>query len=167
MDSIKRLHGIYRGIVKDNRDPDNLRRLTLQVQTTGSSVTGWAWPLDSSSVTFETPTIGQRVWVSYVGGDPEYPVWHGTFGKHQGSSKKVFVKPLANSVSLTGLSSYLKTISQKDGTTEVDLTETILAMSNTLKSYETRISSLESQIQTLHTTLATRTSPSHTHGSNG
>lgn len=167
MDPIKRLHGVYRGVVKDNKDPQNQRRLQIQVQTTGTEVTDWAWPMEPSSIHTDVPVIGQGVWVFYIGGDPEYPVWSGSFGKNQGSNKQIFIKPLDNKVSLTGLTPYLKTVSMGDGTTEVDLTDTLILMANKLKTYETRIASLESQLTTLHTTLATRTSPTHTHGSNG
>jgi hypothetical protein len=146
VDPIKRLHGVYRGVVKDNRDPQNQRRLQVQVQTTGNEVTDWAWPMEPSSIHTAVPVIGQGVWVSYVGGDPEYPIWSGAFGKNQGKNKQIFIKPLADSVSLTGLTPYLKTIKQTDGTTEVDLTATIVAMAQKLKDHETRITSLEAQI---------------------
>lgn len=77
-DNIKRLNGVYRATVKNNRDPQNLRRLQLQVQTTGVEVTDWVWPVISSK---RPPEIGSGVFVFYIGGDPEYPVWIGEFGK--------------------------------------------------------------------------------------
>ena len=166
-DPIKRLYGIYRGVVKDNKDPQTQRRLQVQVQTTGNEVTDWAWPMEPSSIHTDVPVIGQGVWITYIGGDPEYPVWSGSFGKNQGKNKQIFIKPLADSIVLTGLTPYLKTVKKTDGTTEVDLTDTIMLMANKLKDYETRIASLESQLVTLHSTLATRTSISHTHGTNG
>jgi len=165
MDAVTRYNAIYRGIVKDNKDPQNLRRLKVSVpQITGAEITEWIWPLNA---TVNPPVVGQGVWVSYIGGDPEYPIWLGSFGKNQGKNKQIYIKPLEDSVSLTGLTPYLKTTKIKDGTTELDLTDTLILMANKLKSYETRIASLESQMLTLHNTLATRTSPSHTHGSNG
>jgi hypothetical protein len=75
--SIKRLHGIYRGVVKNNKDPKNLRRLRVQVQTTGKEITNWIWPLNATA---KPPAIGQGVYIAYLGGDPEYPIWMGTFG---------------------------------------------------------------------------------------
>jgi len=167
LDPVKRLHGVYRAVVTENKDPDNLRRLKLQVQTTGPEITDWVWPVSPSSVQTEPPAIGQGVWVSYIGGDPEYPIWIGFFGKNKSANKHIFIKPLANTVSLTGLNPYVKTNTMKDGTTELDLTDTLMLMANKLKTYETRIASLESQLTTLHSTLGTRTAPSHTHGSNG
>jgi hypothetical protein len=116
---------------------------------------------------FKPPVIGQGVWIFYIGGDPEYPVWMGAFGKNQGANKQIYIKPLENSVPTTGLTPYLKTTTLNDGTVEVDLTDTIMLMANKLKAYETRIASLESQLTTVKNTLGTRTAPSHTHGSNG
>ena len=143
MDGTKYLHGVYRAVVKDNRDPDNLRRLKLQVQTTGFEITDWAWPVEMAGTNVGVPEIGQGVWVSYIGGDPEYPIWHGKFGKHQGKSKPISIKPLKDSVSLTGLSSYLIVTSLPDGTKEVDLVASLVAMANKLKDHETRIHTLE------------------------
>ena len=143
MDGTKYLHGVYRAVVKDNRDPDNLRRLKLQVQTTGLEITDWAWPVEMAGTNVGVPEIGQGVWVSYIGGDPEYPIWHGKFGKHQGKSKPISIKPLKDSVSLTGLSSYLIVTSLPDGTKEVDLVASLVAMANKLKDHETRIHTLE------------------------
>jgi hypothetical protein len=168
MVDIKSFYGVYRGTVKDTKDPQKQRRLKISVpQITGDQTTDWAWPIEPSYVSTDLPVVGQGVWVFFIGGDPNYPTWAGGFGKNQGKNKKIFVKPLADSVSLTGLTPYLKTTKLSDGTTEVDLTDTLMLVANKLKSYETRIASLESQLVTLHNTLATRTSPSHTHGSNG
>lgn len=83
MDIIKRLPGIYRAVVVDNKDPDNLRRLKVRVSTTGTSakeqtITNWIWPVISTK---RPPAIGTGVYVMYVGGDPEYPVWIGEFSQ--------------------------------------------------------------------------------------
>jgi hypothetical protein len=106
------------------------------------------------------PTIGQGVWVKFIGGDPDYPVWSGAFGKNQGKNKKMFIKPLDNKTSLTGLSAHIILIKNSDGTTDVDLTATLMALANKVKT-------LESQVNTLKTTLATRTAGGHTHTNNG
>ena len=144
MDDIKRYYGLYRGVVSNAKDPNNQRRLKLTVpQVTDSEVTGWAWPFQLSSLTTEIPTQGQGVWVMFIGGDPEFPVWLGEFGKHQDKSKKIYVKTLSNSTSLTGLTPYIKTVTEKDGTTTVDLVATLLAMAAVLKDHESRIHTLE------------------------
>lgn len=136
--------GIYRGVVKDNADKQKQRRVKVIVpQITGEEVSNWAWPLEPSNIHTEVPVVGQGVWVSYIGGDPDYPVWFGAFGTHKGKSKVYHVKPLANSVSLTGLTPYIITVSRPDGTVEIDLTDTLIAMAQTLKDHEERIQALE------------------------
>lgn len=80
MDSIKRLYGVYRAVVKDNKDPKNLRRLLVQSQATGVEVTDWVWPMHSTA---KPPLIGQGVFIMYQGGDPEFPLWLGEFGKQE------------------------------------------------------------------------------------
>jgi hypothetical protein len=78
MDSINRLYGIYRAVVKTSKDPKNLRRIKVQSQTTGIEVTDWVWPVHSTA---KPPSIGQGVFIMYQGGDPEFPLWIGEFGK--------------------------------------------------------------------------------------
>ena len=78
MDSVKRYHGVYRAVVKDNKDPKNLRRLKVSInQVTGIETTEWIWPILSTK---RPPKVGSGVYVFYVGGDPDYPVWIGEFG---------------------------------------------------------------------------------------
>jgi hypothetical protein len=153
--------GIYRGIVKNNADPKKQKRLKVTVpQITGTEVSDWILPLEPSNIGVDVPTVGQGVWVTYVGGDTGYPVWVGSFGKNQGKNKKIFIKPLANSVSLTGLTAHVITVKQSDGTTEVDLIATIMALANKVKTLETTVSGLK-------TTLGTRSSGGHSHTTNG
>jgi hypothetical protein len=135
MDSILRHYGVYRAVVKDNRDPQNQRRLKVSVtQTTGTEVTEWAWPVEPSSIHTSVPVIGQGVWVSYVGGDPEYPIWMGSFGKNKGKNKQIYIKPLEDTVPLTNISNYIVTVKNPDGTIEIDLTASLIAIANKLNS---------------------------------
>lgn len=157
MDNVRKNVGFYRGIVQNNRDPLNQRRLQVLVpQTTGVEVTDWVWPVEPHGIHSEPPKVGQGVWVSYVSGDSEYPVWVGSFGKHQDASKPYLVTPLSNSISLSGLAPYLIIATEPDGTQVVDLTKTLLTIANKLKDHETRINTLEAQ-------MATKASTSHTH----
>lgn len=53
------------------------------MSTTGTSsleptVTNWVWPILSSK---RPPAIGTGVYIFYLGGDPEYPVWIGEFSE--------------------------------------------------------------------------------------
>lgn len=157
MDDIRKHHSVYRGVVQDNRDPLNQRRLRVSVpQTTGVEVTDWVWPVEPHGIHTAPPKIGQGVWVSYVSGDAEYPVWMGAFGKHQEASKPYLVTPLSNSVSLSGLTPYLVITTEPDGTQVVDLTKTLLAMAKALQNHEQRIATLEAQ-------MLTKAAIGHTH----
>jgi len=159
--------GVYRGTVINNRDPKKQRRLQLELSTSVGHFTDWVEAMEPANVSTEVPEIGQGVWVLFRAADHEYPVWFGSFGKHKGKSKRLYVKALLDSVNISLITAYLKTVKQPDGTTEVDLMSTLIAMANALKDHETRITSLESQLTTVKNTLGTRTAPSHTHGSNG
>ena len=150
MNSIKRYYGVYRGVVKDIKDPKKQRRLKVSVtQTTGTEITDWAWPMEPSSINTDVPVIGQGVWVYFIGGDPDYPVWSGAFGKNQGKNKKIFIKTLDNKTSLTGLSAHIITIKNPDGTVDVDLTATLMALANKIKTLETKVTTLEGKVTTL------------------
>ena len=78
MDYERKLYGVYRAIVHENRDPQHLRRLKVKSTATGEQITNWIWPVISTK---RPPAIGSGVYVLYVGGDPEYPVWVGEFGE--------------------------------------------------------------------------------------
>jgi hypothetical protein len=165
-DTSKKLHGVYRGVVAKNKDPNNQGRIQVQLPH-HSEPTDWAWPMVPAGHGVYVPEVGQGVWVKFEKDDPNYPLYFGEFGTHKVKGKRILVKPLLDSVSLTDITSYVILVNKQDKTKEVDLTATIIAMANKLKDHETRIASLETQLTTLHTTLATRTSPSHTHGRNG
>ena len=159
--------GVYRATVVNNRDPKKQRRLQVELTTSVGHFTDWVWPIEPANISTEVPDIGQGVWVHFQAGDHEYPTWSGSFGKHRGKSKRLYIKALSDSVNISTVTSYVKTVKQADGTTEIDLMSTVIAMANALKDHETRIASLESQLTTVKSTLGTRTAPSHTHGSNG
>ena len=126
-----RFYGVYRGSVFDNRDPYRSNRLRILVpQILGTSPTEWAWEVGTSSMKTDAPAIGQGVWVMFEGGDPLYPIWMGTFGKPPTADKSVFVKPLGSGVSLTGISELIKTRADADGSTEIDLVESLLALAH-------------------------------------
>lgn len=142
-------YGIYRGVVVANKDPESHRRLKVTVpQLSGTAISKelpWAWPKETSALKTEVPKIGEGVWVMYEGGDPSYPLWIGTYGK-QVEGKRVNVKVLSDSVSLTGLSSHIITERTDNGTTEVDLVATIVALANKVKTLETKVQVLETWV---------------------
>jgi hypothetical protein len=161
---MKGYFGKYRGIVTKNKDPEGHRRIQVTIpqltkQNPGTSNTTWAWPVETASLKTAVPEVGEGVWIMFEGGDPGYPIWTGTYGKVK-SGKRVNVKVLPDSVSLTGLSPYFKTEKTQNGSTEIDLVATLLAMANKIKT-------LEADLAALHTTLGTRTGINHTHSSAG
>ena len=141
--------GIYRGTVVANKDPETHRRLKVNVPQLSGSALGkdlpWAWPKETASMKTEVPEIGDGVWVMYEGGDPSYPLWVGTYGKIV-PHKRVNVKVLRDSVSLTGLSAHIITERINNGTTEVDLVATIVALANKVKTLETKVQTLETWV---------------------
>ena len=141
--------GIYRGTVVANKDPETHRRLKVNVPQLSGSALGkdlpWAWPKETSSMKTEVPEIGDGVWVMYEGGDPSYPLWVGTYGKKV-PHKRVNVKVLRDSVSLSGISDLIITERINNGTTEVDLVATLLVMAARIKSLEARVTTLEGQM---------------------
>ena len=139
--------GLYRGHVYANNDPLKKRRLRLIVpQVLDKTPTEWAWGRESAHTKTKVPSVDQGVWVMFEGGNISHPVWIGTYGKNVTKDKHLLVTPIAESQSLTGLTPYIKTETHSDGTIEVDLGATILAIAQKLQNYETRIASLETQI---------------------
>ena len=74
--------GKYRGIVADRNDPDRLGRLKIRVPSLlADAVTGWAWPAapyaGAGIGLFALPQVGDLVWVEFVEGELDQPVWTG------------------------------------------------------------------------------------------
>lgn len=70
--------GLYRAIVTNNRDPESLLRLKVQVpQLFGMTETDWLPPVVPVAVGVTVPGIGDPVWVSFEAGDINRPVWMG------------------------------------------------------------------------------------------
>jgi len=134
LEGVRKHYGIYRGSVYSNKDPLNQRRLRILVPAIlGTAPTQWAWPVDPSGVLLEVPAVKQGVWVMFENGDPSFPVWVGTFGKWAKGS----IRPSLSN--LTAIPDGAETTSLADGTTVVDLLETISAL-------EQRIADLEADM---------------------
>jgi uncharacterized protein involved in type VI secretion and phage assembly len=90
-----RFYGKYRATVVDNADPENRGRLRLRIPATlgNEVVSGWALPCApyggaADQGFFFIPENESSVWVEFEGGDPDYPVWVGTFwGKPGGETE--------------------------------------------------------------------------------
>ena len=70
-----RYGGVYQGIVKNNRDPEERLRLQVEVFEV-PGVADWALPCVPPGVE-ALPDIGETVWLLFQGGDAERPVWIG------------------------------------------------------------------------------------------
>lgn len=129
---IKRLYGIYRATVVDVYDPLRQRRLKLRFQTSPDAPSSWVAPLDNSNILAEVPKIGQGVWVQFINGDPEYPVWIGHFGKNKDTKDYIYVKRWDESIPLDCDAYWLQFLNMPDGTRTFDLIESIRGISNEL-----------------------------------
>lgn len=83
--SPKSFFGIYPGTVIDNNDSESRGRLQLQIPGVTSLAPGsWAEPcvplagsLGPAMGVYLVPPVGAGVWVQFIDGDPERPVWIG------------------------------------------------------------------------------------------
>ncbi|HEY4114168.1 MAG TPA: phage baseplate assembly protein V [Rhizomicrobium sp.] len=85
--SDQRFLGIYRGTVLNNIDPEFRGRLMLTVPDVTSLIpTTWAepcvplaGPTGAPMGVYMVPPIGAGVFVQFIYGDPDHPVWMGCF----------------------------------------------------------------------------------------
>ncbi len=95
-----RYYGKYRGLVEDNKDPENRGRLRLRIPSVLGKdvVSGWALPCAPyggmpDQGFFFIPEEQAGVWVEFEEGNLDYPVWVGTFWAKPGGESEL---PKAN-----------------------------------------------------------------------
>ncbi len=76
--------GKYRGTVVNNVDPNQIGRIQVSVpDVSGVAPTSWAMPCmpygGINAGMFAIPAIGTGVWIEFEQGDPDYPIWVGTY----------------------------------------------------------------------------------------
>jgi uncharacterized protein involved in type VI secretion and phage assembly len=76
--------GKYRGVVTDTADPLLTGRIRARVpDVMGDQESGWAMPCVPFSGNgmgfFALPDTGAGVWIEFEHGDPDYPIWAGTW----------------------------------------------------------------------------------------
>jgi uncharacterized protein involved in type VI secretion and phage assembly len=77
-------YGKFRGVVTDNKDPDNMGRIRATVpDVTLDCESGWALPAlpyaGNGVGLFLIPPVNASVWIEFEQGDQAYPVWTGCF----------------------------------------------------------------------------------------
>jgi uncharacterized protein involved in type VI secretion and phage assembly len=78
----KRFDGIYPARVEDNLDAYSTGRIRVSIADVGGgSMSSWADPClpiaGNNMGMFTVPPVGSAVWVQFVRGDTNYPVWLG------------------------------------------------------------------------------------------
>ena len=78
----RKFHGIYRGAVVSNFDPEFRGRIMARVtDVTGIFTTSWAEPVvpfaGPNAGHLSVPPVNAGVWIEFENGDPDKPVWLG------------------------------------------------------------------------------------------
>ena len=84
MTSSTQYFGKYRGTVVNNVDPMQIGRIQAMVpDVSGLVPSSWAMPCmpfgGINAGMFAVPIIGAGVWIEFEQGDPDYPIWVGTY----------------------------------------------------------------------------------------
>ena len=87
----ERRYGKFRAVVTDNQDPEKRGRLRLRIPSVlGDQESDWALPcLPFGGGTggrfglFLVPEVDAQVWMEFEEGDPDRPIWTGTFWQQQ------------------------------------------------------------------------------------
>jgi hypothetical protein len=79
---VKRYWGKYRGVVRVPVDPEMRGRLMVAVEDVwGPNVSSWALPClpyaGLSLGMYVVPPVNANVWVEFLHGHPDYPIWTG------------------------------------------------------------------------------------------
>jgi uncharacterized protein involved in type VI secretion and phage assembly len=81
-DTERKHWGKYRAFVENRNDPKKLGRLKVKVpHLLGDVATGWAWPVvpyaGANVGFFSIPAVGDMVWVEFLDGELDQPIWTG------------------------------------------------------------------------------------------
>ena len=80
----RRYYGKYRGTVLNNVDPMQMCRLMAMVpDVLGLTPSTWAMPCmpvaGLQTGVYSVPPVGSGVWIEFEQGDPDYPIWVGSY----------------------------------------------------------------------------------------
>ena len=141
-----RFYGIYRGLVHSVNDPLDKGRIKVRIpQLFGDSPTEWIWPAQVTSSKYAPPAVNQGVWVMFESGNPNFPVWMGTFGFNQTAANQVYSKSPSN----TELGKQFIVDTTVEKAPALDLVATLVGMSDELVSLRSRVATLESTVVSL------------------
>jgi len=87
----QKFFGKYRGVVTNNKDPQQMGRIMAQVPAVlGQGQTAFALPCVPVGVSktggSSLPGVGASVWVEFENGDPDFPIWSGCFFANAGET---------------------------------------------------------------------------------
>jgi len=95
---VGKYYGKYSGEVTDNEDPDNQGRITVKVPPVfGEELEVRARPCLPFGHFF-VPAVAARVWVEFEAGDPNYPIWVGTWYPAGAAPPEAAISPPDNRV---------------------------------------------------------------------
>lgn len=91
--------GLYRGVVVDNDDPEELLRVKVKVvQLLGpDAVLPWAWPSIFPVCDAVAPAVGDPIWIMFEAGDIEHPVWMGSWASEDPPPRPLVSGPFERS----------------------------------------------------------------------
>lgn len=145
-------YGFYEGIVVENEDPDKRLRLKIKCPAVYGNVVfpKWARPFgimvgDKLSL-YAVPPIGSPVWVSFKGGDPEFPIW--TYGWYPesyapdgaGVNKYLFTTPAGHKLIFDEVDGIVKLYFDGDREISMSHGETILKSGDNIVTMKEKIS---------------------------
>lgn len=82
--------GKYRAYVSNNDDTDKAMRIKVKCpKVYGESESDWALPCLPTGYGF-LPAIGSLVWVEFEEGDPNKPIWSGTWMKKESAPAVIY-----------------------------------------------------------------------------
>lgn len=94
----ERYYGKHRGEVTGNEDPNLQGAIEVTVPSIfGVDLKVWAQPCFTYGHFF-VPAVADKVWIEFEGGDPQYPIWVGTWYPQSRTPEKSRVTPPANRV---------------------------------------------------------------------
>ncbi len=102
-----KFYGKYRGIVTDIQDPLMQGRIKAKVpEVLGDDESGWALPClafgGSRMGFFVLPDVGSTVWMEFEHGDPDYPIWAGSwFGSKADMPSQLMSPPFKKTMIMT------------------------------------------------------------------